>query len=269
MSGSASSALDALGRGAELVRRLPGWSALLVLTAMPVRLLTALLVWQVWQLGADARHHADALTSLALVAFAAWVVSLLGRLWFVRACRFELDGGRPTPRAVLRVPTGDMVSYLYVALLMDLLFWAFLPSIGIPWLVTSFAALAASAAPSAGAGMIAPLRALGQAARPMVILVLGLGFTIALPLAFANLHLAAQAGLWLAGGVAGFDLTRWHALLDLAQPLYDIQLVAGATLLIEPFWLAAMTVAGLQTRARRSGEDLRQWFGELAAQERA
>jgi hypothetical protein len=131
------------------------------------------------------------------------------------------------------------------------------------------AALAVSAAPGHGTGVIAPLRALGEVARPMAILVLGAGFTVALPLAFANLHLAAQAGLWLAGGVAGFDLTRWHALLDLGQPLYDLQLAAGATLLLEPFWIAAMTVAALQTRARRSGEDLRQWFGELATRERA
>lgn len=266
--GTASSALDACGRGVELVRALPGWSALLVATALPVRLLTALLVWQVWSLGDEARHHGDALLGLALLALGGWVLSLLGRHWFVRACRSQLDGGHARRGAVLRVPPADLVAHLYLALLLELLFWALLPSIALPWLLTVLAALAVSAAPAGGAGLLAPLRALAGVAQPKPIAILGFGFALALVLVFFNLHVAALGGLWLAGGVAGSDLARWHGLLDLHRPLYLILLGAGSTLLLEPFWIAAMTVAALQTRARRNGEDLRQWFGELARQER-
>ena len=267
--GGASAALDALGRGAELVRALPGWSALLVATALPVRLLTAYLIWQVWLLGDEARHHGDALTGLALLALAAWTVSLLGRHWFVRACRSHADGGRVSVRGVLRVPPADLLAHLYLALLLELLFWALLPILLAAWVLIALAALAVSAVAGSGGGLVAPLRALITVYRPLPVLVLNLGFTCALALAFFNLHFAAQAGLWLAGGAGGIDLVQWHALLDLSRPLYVIQLLAGSTLVLEPFWIAAMTVSALQARARRDGEDLRQWFGELARHEGA
>ncbi len=265
----AGAALDALGRGAELVRALPGWSALLIATALPVRLLTAYLIWQVWLLGDEARHHADALASLALLALAAWTVSLVGRHWFVRACRSHADGGRVSVRGVLRVPPADLLAHIYLALLLELLFWSLLWSVVSAWLIAALAAFAVSAAAGCGAGLVAPLRALGTVARPLPILVLGFGFTLAMALAFFNLHFAAQACLWLAGGAGGIDLVQWHALLDLSRPLYVIQLLAGATLLLEPFWIAALTVSALQARARRDGEDLRQWFGDLSRHEGA
>ena len=119
----------------------------------------------------------------------------------------------------------------------------------------------------AGAGLLAPFKRLTQVARPLPMLILGLGFLIAVPMAVFNIHLLVRGALWLIGGVAGLDIAHWQGVLSWHQPLYWIQVVAGATLLLEPFWLAAAVVEVRQARARTSGEDLRQWFGDLMTRE--
>jgi hypothetical protein len=269
MSGRASAALDAAGRGADLVRRQAGWVGLLVLTALPVRLLTAYLLWQAWRLGDDASGHGDALRSLAWLVLGAWVLSLLGRQVFVRACAIELDGARPATRAVLRLRPAALVGMLQLALLIEVVFWVTLPLLlpALPLLV--LAALASACPEGTEQGWTAPLRRLFQVARPLPMTVLGLGFLIALPVVVINLHLLVRGALWLAGGAAGLDVAYWEALLSPMQPLYWAQLVAGATLVLEPFWIATAVVEARQARARSSGEDLRQWFGELTVRERA
>ncbi len=265
MSGRASAALDAAGRGAELVRRLPTWVGVLLLSALPARLLLAYLVWQAWRLGDGAVNHGDALRSLALLTLGAWVVAQIGRQFFVRACTLDLDGGRPAATAVLRLPWTTIIRALWLALVLELVFWATLPLVLLTPLLLMFSALGAASVAEAGAGLSAPLRRLSQVSQPLPMLILGLGFFIALPLAAVNVHLIVRGGLWLMGGLAGFDVAHWQAVLSPEQPLYWIQMVAAGTLVLEPFWLAAAVVAVRQASARRSGEDLRQWFGDLAA----
>lgn len=269
MSGRASAALDAAGRGAELVRRLPLWVGVLWLSALPARLLLAYLVWQAWRLGAAAGDHAEALQSLALMTLGAWVVAQIGRQFFVRACALDLDGGRPAVTTVLRVPLRTVVSALWLALVLELMFWATLPLIAPAAVVVLLAGVGAASVGEAPAGLFAPLRRLSEVFRPLPLLILGLGFLVGLLLAMVNLHLLVRTALWLAGGVAGFDIAHWQAVLSPLQPLYWMQVCAGATLVLEPFWLAAAVVEVRQARARRSGEDLRQWFGDLQMRERA
>lgn len=267
MSGRASAALDAAGRGAELVRRLPAWAGVLLLSALPARLLLAYLIWQAWRLGDAAASHGDALRSVAFVTMGAWVVAQIGRQFYVRACTLDLDGGRPAATAVVRVPWITIIRALWLALVLELVFWVTLPLVLMSLLMVVFSALGAASVAEAGSGPWAPIRRLKQVSRPVPLLVLGLGFLIAVPMAAINVHLLVRMALWLAGGLAGFDIVHWQAVLSPAQPLYWIQVVAAATLVLEPFWLAAAVVEVRQASARRSGEDLRQWFGDLMARE--
>jgi len=90
-------------------------------------------------------------------------------------------------------------------------------------------------------------------------------FALALLVAAINLHFLFGAGLWLAGGVAGVDRSTWGAVLSVHNPLYVVLILTGAGLLLEPFWLAALTAHVERVRARESGDDLRLWFAELRA----
>ena len=268
MSGRASAALDAAGRGAELVRRLPGWVGVLCLSALPARLLLAYLVWQAWRLESAASDHGDALWSLALLTMGAWVIAQIGRQFFVRACAQDLDGGRAVAMAVLRVPWRTLMSAVWLALLLELVFWGTLPLVAPALVVLLLAGVGAASVGEAPAGLSAPIRRLFEVFRPLPMLILGLGFVVAVGLAMINLHLLVRGALWLAGGVAGFDIAHWQAVLSPTQALYWMQVFAGATLVLEPFWLAAAVVEVRQARARRSGEDLRQWFGDLQLRQR-
>ena len=181
----------------------------------------------------------------------------------------DLDGGRTVAMAVLRVPLRTVVSALWLALLLELVFWGTMPLIAPAAVVVLLAGIGAASVGEAPAGLFAPLRRLSEVFRPLPLFILGLGFVVALALAMINLHLLVRVALWLAGGVAGFDIAYWQAVLSPEQPLYWMQVFAGATLVLEPFWLAAAGVEVRQARARRSGEDLRQWFGDLMTRERA
>ena len=267
MSGRASAALDAAGRAAELVRRLPTWTGVLLLSALPARLLLAYVIWQAWRLGDEAVAAGEALRSLAYIAGGAWVVAQIGRQFYVRACAMDLDGGRLSASAVLRVPWSTIIAALWLALLIEVLFWLTLPVV-LPALVfLLLAPVGAACVAESGPGWSAPIRRLSQVVRPLPVFILGMGFLIALPLAMLNLHFLVCLGLWLTGGLAGFEIAYWRALLSPEQPLYWLQITAGATLVLEPFWLAAAVVEVRQARARHSGEDLRQWFGDLVARE--
>jgi hypothetical protein len=269
MSGRASAALDAAGRGAELVRRLPTWVGVLLLSALPARLLLAYVIWQAWRLGDAAAAAGDALRSLAFIALGAWVIAQIGRQFFVRACAMDLDGSRLIASEVLRVPWSTIMAALWLAILLEVLFWMTLPMMVISLVVLVLAPVGAACVSEAGPGWIAPIRRLSQVVRPLPLFILGMGFLIALPMAMLNLHLIVRLLLWLTEGLVGFDIAYWQGVLSPEQPLYWLQITAGATLVLEPFWLAAAMVEVRQARARHSGEDLRQWFGDLVAREDA
>ena len=94
---------------------------------------------------------------------------------------------------------------------------------------------------------------------------LSLLFALGLFFAALNLHLFTRGALWLASGIASLDLTGWGAVLSLANPPYAVLVLAGASILVEPLWLAALTAHVERVRARSTGDDLRRWFAELRA----
>jgi len=257
-------ALRLVDDAAEVVGRLGPWTALLWITALPSRLLFAYLASQLILLGSGATTRADWLRRLAYGTLIAWLPSLYGRYAFVRACRHALQSERPPPRALLRPVAAEIAGYLVAALAIETLFWMLFLTVAIPIALAVAAGLAAAASPPAGPGLLEPLRELGRSIGPSLRLVrLLLLFAFAVLFAAVNVHLLVQAASWLASGVAGLDTARWNAVLALHNPLYDLLVLCAVAMLLEPFWLAALTDHVELTRARSSGDDLRRWFAEL------
>lgn len=204
MSGRASSACDAAGRGAELVRRLPTWAGVLLLSGLPARLLLAYVIWQAWRLDDTAAAAGDALRSLAYIALGAWVIAQIGRQFFVRASAMDLDGGRLRASEVLRVPRSTIIAALWLAIALEVLFWLTMPMIIPSLVILLLVPVGTACAAEAGPGWSAPIRCLYQVVRPLPLIILGVGFLIALPLAMLNLHFIVRLLLWLIEGLKDF-----------------------------------------------------------------
>jgi hypothetical protein len=251
--------------GALVPRVAAPWAGLLWLTAAPVRLAQAHFAARLVELGDEAGAYGSHLADLALVTTALFLLSLFGRAAFARACTRDLGAGDEAGRERLRVPAGSFAAYAGAALAVEAAFYATaLAVVTVPALAL-VAGLLAATSPlverpslvrslsvfSASAGRAGPLAAL--------VLVFGAAFL----LAALNLVVLVQAGLWMAGGVAGFDVARWQGVLGVANPRLLLVVAAGAWLLVEPWWLAALVVYAHSLRARSTGEDLRLWFERL------
>ena len=243
------------------------WPALL-----PLRFLQVHFARDLFRLGAQAEHYADALGGLALSSFAALVVSIWGRAVFVRALRLGLQSGGRVGKEALRVPLHEMANTLYTGLLCEVLFflsvWLFVP---IPIMVLLSGLAFATAHRSERPGLFRPLREMVLLlANAKVVAALLFTFSVAFLLAFVNLYFAFRGGLWLAGAVLGGDLARWEHILRPglggafpAEPLTLFVVAAGTLLLLEPFWLAALAVFDHRSTLRETGEDLRLRFRQL------
>jgi hypothetical protein len=240
------------------------------LTALPLRLTQAQFVAHLIALKGEAAHFGDALWQLALLAGLAFVLAAWGRAVFVRACGFGLRGSAPG-RAAFRLAPVAFASYLYVALLVEAVFYATVWSVVLAPVLALLGALAAATSPlHERASLLGPLRQLFRHGRHAGVL-LGLVtlFAIGLLVTFVNLYFAFRFGLWLAGAMPGLDPGTWDTRLRFGNPRFVIMLIAGAVLALEPYWLAAATVYVHKVRARGTGEDLRLWFERLARQEAA
>ncbi|HZR08382.1 MAG TPA: hypothetical protein VFA79_07360 [Myxococcales bacterium] len=262
----ADGALGLLDDAADAVGRLPAWVGLLWFTALPVRFVLAALAIRLVEMGAEAVHHAFWMRRMAFLLLATWLVSLWGRQVFVQACRHAFQSLRPPPASLLRIPPAAMAGHLVAALTVEALFWALLPTLVAPALLILLAPLAAAAAPAGGPGPVDALSALARGIGPVSrLLRLLLLFALVLPIAAVNLHWLCAAIAWLAAGIPGIRIEPWEAVLNPGNPGYAILLFSGALLLLEPFWLAAVTAHVERVRARSTGDDLRRWFAELRA----
>jgi hypothetical protein len=253
-----------LDAGVDVVTHVGPWLAVLWLTALPARLLLADFLVELVTLGKSADVHGRYLLGLAYATLALWLLSLYGRQVFVRACRRALEA-EETPRLRgLRVPPGELAGAVGAALLVELTFWALLFTGVVPLAMVVEGGLAAVAAPRAGPRPLAGLREMAAASARVVALgCLLLFFLLALGIAALNLHLLFALSVWLLTSVAPLDAPLWGRVLTLSNPLYVALLGVGATLVLEPFWLATLTVHVERQRAQTSGEDLRQTFEEI------
>ena len=244
------------------------WPALL-----PLRFLQAHFARDLFGLGGESLQYGEALTGLATTTFAALVVSVWGRAVFVRAVRLGLQSGRAVGREALKTPLHELANALYVTLLVEVVFyltvWLFFP---VP-LVLLFSGLAFATTHRVGRpGLLRPLREIFRLmGNQKLIVALFFTFGIAFLLAYINLFVAAHALVWLSGTLLGGDLARWEHLLRgfphfpvfPAEPMTLCVLLAGATLIVEPFWLAALSVYAHRSQLRETGEDLRLRFRQL------
>jgi len=241
------------------------WAAVLVLTSLPYRFLQVLFLEQLIEVGSNASHYGNALSSTANATCLAFAFSLLGRAVYARAINLAAASGRrPGPEA-LRVPLTALAAYLFTASLFEFLFYAsWFTIIGIP-LTIMVSGLAVGTMPlNDRASLVAPLRRIGRFAKEAKTLTaLLLVFFVALFVAMGNIAAAFGIGLWLVHGFGGFDISRWQLLLDLTTRRFDLLLVAGAIIAVEPFWVAANVILVRKAGAEETGEELRLWFREV------
>jgi hypothetical protein len=245
------------------------WMGLLWLTALPLRLGQAHFAARLVELGAEARQYGDHLGELAFGLAVAFLVSLWGRAVFVRACALRLRGLADPGTAPLRLPAVAFLSYVYMALLVEVAFYlTCFTLVTVPFFVLVAGLAAATLREDEAAGLLRPFaRVARQGAQALPLTGLVVVFAAALVLAAINLFFVFQLGLWLAGGVAGADTTRWTGLLAASNLRFRYVLLAGAGVVVEPFWLAALVVYVHKLESRTTGEDLRLWFGRLRSRE--
>ena len=272
MSGPRPGLGEVLDEGAELVRGVAApFAGILALTSLPLRLGQAHFAARVVELGEDVGQYGDHLAGLAAWLGVALVVSLWGRAVFVRAIGLHARTLEGPGRAAFRISPVGFLAYVYVALLTEIAFYATCLAVVLGPVLVLLAGLAAAASPRMErAHLVEPLRLVGRnGAHGLLLAGLVLVFLAAYALAAVNLFLLFQLGLWLAGGIPGFDATRLQGLLNPDNPRFFCALLAGGWLLVEPYWLAALAAYTQRLESGKSGEDLRLWFARLRAAEPA
>jgi hypothetical protein len=258
-----------------VTREVGGWAGLAVLAALPLRFLEAHFLNRVLELGKHAGDYGHYLVSISWLVTLALPLAFWGRAVLAHAVVLALSGegqsgrqtGRQTVRQAWKLPPAALAAGFYAFLFTQLLLLALsLTVAGAAAAVLLSGLAAATVHLQRRVGPFAPLATLFAHARPLRVYA-GLLFLAALAFVVAAVNLAAlfSLGLWAAGGLPGVELARWRALLSFSNPHFLLLLTAGATLAVEPFWIAALTVAVHRTRARQSGEDLRAWFEEISA----
>jgi hypothetical protein len=247
------------------------WAGLLWLAALPVRFLQALFAERLLDLGEEAGKYGRHLTWIAAAATAAWLLALWGRAVYARACLLALRARAPRPREVLRVPPAALASYVYAALVLEVLFYVLVLSVlAVPFLLTLGALAAATCHLNERPGLVQPLRNVAAHSRDAgVLLALLFVFGAAILLTYLNLFFLFQAGAWAAGAIPGVDAIAWRRLFAFDNERFNLVLAAGAATVVEPAWLAAHVAYVANVRARESAEDLREWFAAIREGARA
>lgn len=272
MPGGGISVSGVLDEAVELVaRRVSGPAGLLILSSLPLRFLEAWLLNRLFQLD-EPTEYIDHLISLSVLVSCALLPAFWGRAVYARSCALALTGSasglaRMTWRQRLRLPLGGFLSSVYAGSLFELLFLTVGWTVAALPVLALFSGLAAAVSPLEGKpGLLSSLIQVVRHARPpMLLMGLTLIFFVAVPVAFANLYVFFQLLVWLASGTTGIDAAWWSMALSYENSQFLLLTLAGALLLVEPFWLAALVAAVRRARARQSGEDLTAWFTALRA----
>jgi hypothetical protein len=247
------------------------WLGVLWLGLLPFRFLQAHFVRELFHLGGAAGEYGSYLEGLAWMVFASLVPAVYARCVYVRATFLGLQSGARVGAEALRVPLKQFLTALYLTLLAEVLFsltvWMF---ITVPFLVLFGGLAVVVAARVERPGLLRPL---GETLRLMagVRALSGIvfAFTLALGAVFVNVYMAFRLGLWALDALGGEGLSRWELLLRPihprfpllpADPLTLVICIAGTLLIIEPFWLAALSVYAHRADQRQTGEDLRLRF---------
>ena len=255
-----------LDEATEVARMTLGpWAAVLVVALIPYRFLQAMFLDQLFEVGAEASEYGNLLGGTANLIVLSTLLALWGRAVFARACRLAEARGAAPGREAWRVRPAAYACYVLTATTAMLIGW-----IGV-FTIVGFAAAVIFAGLAIGT---MELNERVSVTRPFALIVryassirvpvaLVLVFFCALIVAMVNLAATFQLGAWLASAVGGFDAPRWQLLFTGGTRRFVLTLIAGALIVVEPFWIAANVVYVRKAGAEESGDDLRAWFDEL------
>lgn len=241
------------------------WAAVSIVTAIPYRFLQAIFCDQLLEVGGRAAQYGNLLGATANMTVASILLAFWGRAVYARACRLAIGRGTSPGREAWRAPLPAFASYVLTGSAAVFAGYVSLFSIVGFFVAVMFAGVAIGTMElNERVSVSEPFRiAFRHAKRVAVPFALVLVFTIAAFVAFVNLGAAFGLGRFLAGAFGGFDAPQWNALFDIENRRFVLMLIAGALVVVEPFWIAAYVVYVRKAGAQESGDDLRAWFEEL------
>jgi hypothetical protein len=260
------STTSVLDESAAVVRAtVTPWAALLLATSMPYRFMQIVFADRLLELGSTATQYGDLLRTTADLTCAAFLLSLLGRAVYARACRLASESGATPGREALRVPLTALAGYVFVASLAEAItYLLFVTGVGIAVGAILSGLAIGTMELNTEPGIRGPLRRLARSGvSSRIVLALTFVFLCGLVVALLNVATLASAMFALASTVGGWDAPRWHVLLSIHNRRYVMTIIAGALLVIQPFWIAANVLLVRKAGAAESGDDLRVWFEEL------
>ena len=252
------------------------WMGVLWLAVLPARLLFVYLLQEITRL--DHPHeYSRYLIRIALLQFAAELLALYGRAAYVRACYMNDDPEHGAGWAPLRVPFSDLLTYLYVSFILSFMYYASLMSFIGPACILVLSGLAAASSYGLGKdGLFGSfISVFGLLRHFLPVLAISLLFAFSLFLANINVLVLINILLFLSAPLLGPSLPRWEHIFEATKPIgafaqhpLTFSLIAMlAAMVVEPFWLAANLEFVQRVRARKTGDDLRQWFNDLRKNE--
>jgi hypothetical protein len=260
---STTSVLDEMA--AVVSRAAAPWAAVVAATSLPYRFMQVLFIERVRELGTNAVHYGRALGMLANLTILAFILSRWGRAVWARACRLSEASDATPGREAWRVPFVAFASYLFIAAVAEVIYYATSLTIIGPVLAMMLAGLAIGTIElNTRPGLFAPWRLIAHYSKTSKQLAAFIFvFFVATLIAFSNLLTAFAAGEWLVHAFTDVNLARWDVLLSFSNRHYIFLLIAGAVVIVEPFWIAAHVVLVRRAGVAETGEDLRMWFREL------
>lgn len=260
------STTSVLDESAAVVRAtVTPWAALLLATSIPYRFMQMVFADRLIELGSNASQYGDLLRTTADITCAAFFVSLCGRAIYARACRLASESGAAPGREALRVPLVAFASYVFVASIAEAVtYLLFVTGLGIAFGAVLSGLAIGTMELNTEPGIRAPLRRLARySGSSRIIASLSLVFLCALVVALLNVATLVSVIVSLASTVGGWDAARWHVLLSIHNRRYVLTIIAGALLIIQPFWIAANVLLVRKSGSAETGDDLRVWFEEL------
>jgi len=260
------STTSVLDESAAVVRAtLSPWAALLLATSIPYRFMQIVFVDRLIELGSSASQYGDLLRTTADVTCGAFLLSLCGRAVYARACRLASESGAAPGREALRVPLTALAGYVFVASIAEAVtYLLFVTGLGIAFGAILSGLGIGTMELNTEPGIRGPLRRLARyGGSSRIVVALALVFFCAFIVALLNVATLVSAIFSLASTVGGWDAARWHVLLSIHNRRYVLTIIAGALLVIEPFWIAANVLLVRKSGAAETGDDLRVWFEEL------
>lgn len=260
---STTSVIDDAG---EVVSRAgASWAALLAATLIPYRFLQALFFDQLLEVGSDASRYGNLLGGTANMIVASVLLAFFGRAVYARAVRLALGRDSAPGREAWRVSPAAFLSYLltasaamFVGYLSLFTIFGFIAAVMLSGLAVGTMEL------NERPGVVGPFRHIMRyTQRVGVPLALVFVFFCAFMVAFVNLGAAFALGQWLISSIGGFDAPHWNLLYGLGNRRFTLMLIAGALIIVEPFWIAAHVVYVSKAGAAERGDDLRIRFEEL------